>query len=49
VYSQPGGRGKQTFTLHIGDLMHIYESRGMWGRTDYGWIHMPDTQPVDVR
>ncbi len=48
VYSQPGG-GKQTFTLHLGDLMHIYEARGMWGRTDYGWIHLPDTQPVDVR
>lgn len=48
VYSEIGG-GKQTFTLHRGDLMHIYEVKGMWGRTDYGWIHMPDTQPVDVR
>lgn len=41
--------GQQTYTLHRGDLMHIYEARGMWGRTDYGWIHLPDTQPVDVR
>ncbi len=49
VYAEAGGRGKQTFTLHRGDLMHVYESNGMWGRTDYGWIHMPDTQPVDVR
>ncbi|MBQ7338620.1 MAG: CHAP domain-containing protein [Clostridia bacterium] len=48
VYSEVGG-GKQTFMLHRGDLMHIYEARGMWGRTDYGWIHLPDTQPVDVR
>lgn len=48
VYSTPGGT-VQTATLHIGDLMHIYESCGMWGRTDYGWIHMPDTQPVEVR
>lgn len=48
VYSQPGG-GKKTYTLRLGDLMHIYEAKGMWGRTDYGWIHLPDTQPVDVR
>ena len=48
VYSQPGG-GSKTFTLRRGDLMHIYEAKGMWGRTDYGWIHLPDTQPVDVR
>lgn len=49
VFAAPGGTGKQTATLRRGDLMHIYESRGMWGRTDYGWIHMPDTQPVEVK
>ena len=48
VFSDAGS-GKQVFTLHRGDLMHVYETKGMWGRTDYGWIHMPDTQPVDVR
>jgi hypothetical protein len=48
VYREAGGKA-QVFTLHRGDLMHIYEAKGMWGRTDYGWIHLPDTQPVDVR
>ena len=48
VTSLPGG-GRVTFTLRRGDLMHIYECRGMWGRTDYGWIPMTDTQPIDVR
>ena len=47
VFSEPGG-GRQTATLRRGDLMHVYESRGVWGRTDYGWIHMPDTQPVQM-
>ena len=48
VRSKPNG-GKVTFTLRRGDLMHIYECRGTWGRTDYGWIPMTDTQPIDVR
>ena len=48
VRSQPNG-GRVTFTLHRGDLMHIYECVGNWGRTDYGWIPMTDTQPIDVR
>ena len=48
VRSRPNG-GKVTFTLHRGDLMHIYECQNGWGRTDYGWIPMTDTQPVDVR
>lgn len=48
VYREIGSEW-QTFTLHRGDLMHVYETKGMWGRTDYGWIHLPDTQPVDVR
>ena len=41
--------GAVTFTLHRGDLMHIYECKKNWGRTDYGWIPMTDTQPIDVR
>ena len=41
--------GAQTFTLRRGDLMHIYECKKNWGRTDYGWIPMTDTQPIDVR
>lgn len=48
VMSQPGG-GKRTFTLRRGDLMHIYECVDGWGRTDYGWIPMTATQPIDVR
>lgn len=48
VRSQPNG-GRVTFTLRRGDLMHIYECVGNWGRTDYGWIPMTDTQPIDVR
>ncbi|MBR2620743.1 MAG: CHAP domain-containing protein [Clostridia bacterium] len=48
VRSKPNG-GRVTFTLHRGDLMHIYECIGNWGRTDYGWIPMTDTQPIDVR
>ena len=48
VRSCPNG-GSVTFTLHRGDLMHIYECIGNWGRTDYGWIPMTDTQPIDVR
>lgn len=48
VRSQPNG-GRVTFTLHRGDLMHIYECKNGWGRTDYGWIPMTDTQPIDVR
>ena len=48
VRSKPGA-GLVTFTLHRGDLMHIYECTGGWGRTDYGWIPMTDTQPIDVR
>ena len=48
VRSCPNG-GSVTFTLRRGDLMHIYECIGNWGRTDYGWIPMTDTQPIDVR
>lgn len=48
VRSKPGA-GLVTFTLRRGDLMHIYECAGGWGRTDYGWIPMTDTQPIDVR
>ena len=48
VRSRPNG-GRVTFTLHRGDLMHIYECVDGWGRTDYGWIPMTDTQPIDVR
>ena len=48
VRSKPNG-GTVTFTLHRGDLMHIYECVDGWGRTDYGWIPMTDTQPIDVR
>ena len=40
--------GAVTFTLRRGDLMHIYECKNNWGRTDYGWIPMTDTQPIDV-
>lgn len=40
--------GRVTYTLRRGDLMHIYECRGTWGRTDYGWIPMGDTQPIDL-
>ena len=48
VRSRPNG-GSVTFTLRRGDLMHIYECVDGWGRTDYGWIPMTDTQPIDVR
>ncbi len=47
VRQRPNG-GRVTYTLHRGDLMHIYECRDGWGRTDYGWIPMTDTQPIDV-
>lgn len=49
VRAAPNASGTVTFTLHRGDLMHIYECKGNWGRTDYGWIPMTDTQPIDVR
>ena len=49
VRKTPSYAASVTFTLHRGDLMHIYECRGNWGRTDYGWIPMTDTQPVDVK
>ncbi len=47
VRSRPGATDV-TFILRRGDLMHIYECRNNWGRTDYGWIPMTDTQPIDV-
>ena len=49
VRKSPSYSSAVTFTLHRGDLMHIYECKGGWGRTDYGWIPMTDTQPIDVR
>ncbi len=49
VRESPSANSRATFTLRRGDLMHIYECRGNWGRTDYGWIPMTDTQPIDVR
>lgn len=48
VRKSPSYSAAVTFTLHRGDLMHIYECRAGWGRTDYGWIPMTDTQPIDV-
>ena len=49
VRARPDYAAPVTFTLTRGDLMHIYECKSGWGRTDYGWIPMTDTQPVDVR
>lgn len=49
VRKSPSYSSAVTFTLHRGDLMHIYECKNGWGRTDYGWIPMTDTQPVDVK
>ncbi len=48
VRKSPSYSSAVTFTLHRGDLMHIYECKNGWGRTDYGWIPMTDTQPIDV-
>lgn len=48
VRKSPSYASAATFTLHRGDLMHIYECKNGWGRTDYGWIPMTDTQPIDV-
>lgn len=49
VRKSPSYSSATAFTLHRGDLMHVYECKNGWGRTDYGWIPMTDTQPVDVR
>lgn len=49
VRKSPSYGSAVTFTLHRGDLMHIYECKNNWGRTDYGWIPMTDTQPIDVK
>ena len=48
VHATSSYSGRVTYTLRRGDLMHIYECRNGWGRTDYGWIPMGDTQPIDL-
>lgn len=48
VHKTPSYSAGVTYTLRRGDLMHIYECRDGWGRTDYGWIPMTDTQPIDL-
>ncbi len=48
VRKTPSYSARTTYTLRRGDLMHIYECRDGWGRTDFGWIPMTDTQPIDL-